>query len=202
MGIDELLARLESRVTEVTGLQHCFDRDFSVTPLEDTGLRGVTALKLSTTTVTPVTPCYPSQKLKIFNENNDVTRVTPLTPPDVKNQRNEEAACEKCVHSSKFGNCMQPQDAGLSRTFKLIRHEQHGKGCLMFAPLSSEKLSHVFTLIDQARQLEAIDESDAETARTALERTDPQDTEFVIEYESLLHACIRSLKKRTGHDAC
>ncbi len=97
---------------------------------------------------------------------------------------------------------MQPQAAGLSGTFKMIRHEQNGKGCLMFAPLSSEKLSHVFKLIDQARQLEAIDESDAETARTALERADPQDTKFVIEYESLLQACIRSLEKGAGHDAC
>ena len=201
MGIDELLARLESRDTEVTGLQHCFDRDFSVTPLEDTGLRGVTAPKLSTTTVTPVTPCYPSRKLKIFYENKDVTCVTRVTQPDVKNQRNEEAACEKCAHSSKFGNCMQPQDAGLSRTFKLIRHEQNGKGCLMFAPLSSEKPSHVFALIDEARRLQAIDESDTEAARTALARADPQDTKFVIEYESLLHACIRSLEAKTGHDA-
>ena len=110
-------------------------------------------------------------------------------------------SCVKCRYASRYGNCTEPIAAGLSLKFMLISHKQGGAGCSHFAPSVNERLSIVFALIDRAKRLQAIDESDAETARTALARADPQDTKFVIEYESLLNACIRSLEARTGHDA-
>ena len=114
---------------------------------------------------------------------------------------NVTPSCVKCRYASRNGNCTEPIAAGLSPKFMLISHKQGGTGCSHFAPAVNERLSIALTLIDRAKRLQAIDESDAETARTALERADPQDTKFVIEYESLLHACIRSLEARTGHDA-
>ena len=110
-------------------------------------------------------------------------------------------SCVNCRYASRYGNCTEPIAAGLSLKFMLISHKQGGAGCSHFAPSVNERLSIVFALIDRAKRLQAIDESDAETARTALARADPQDTKFVIEYESLLNACIRSLEAKTRHDA-
>ena len=45
------------------------------------------------------------------------------------------AACALCQHATKFGNCGQPVEAGLSDHFVLIKHRNAGADCQHFAPI-------------------------------------------------------------------
>jgi hypothetical protein len=53
----------------------------------------------------------------------------------------------------------------------------------------------VLRLIDRALRIKAIDEEEAERAGDAVLRADSIDYQYVIEYESLIRACIRSTEK-------
>ena len=41
--------------------------------------------------------------------------------------------CELCVHASRYGNCGEPVEAGLSERFVLIKHDDGGRGCKYYA---------------------------------------------------------------------
>jgi len=45
-------------------------------------------------------------------------------------------SCVLCRHSSRFGNCGQPVEAGLSDYFVLIKHPNAGADCQHFARLN------------------------------------------------------------------
>ena len=42
-------------------------------------------------------------------------------------------ACEVCVHASRYGNCGEPIEAGLSDRFVLVKHPDGGRGCKHYA---------------------------------------------------------------------
>jgi hypothetical protein len=103
--------------------------------------------------------------------------------------------CRTCRYVSRFGNCTEPIAAGLSDRFVLISHAHKGVRCQKFQPSVSEKTAHVLRLIDRALRIKAIDEEEAERAGDAVLRADSIDYQYVIEYESLIRACIRSTEK-------
>jgi len=195
MGIEQLLQRLQTRVTGVTGLHDCFKKDFSVTPEKPAELE-VTEVDFP---VTPATHCNLRMFAANVNEINDVTPETPVTlrgkqsPQDLKR-------CKQCRYVSRFGNCTVPIASGLSDRFALISHAHEGAGCTKFQPTNSEKTAYVLLLIDRALRIKAIDEEEAERARDAVLRADSIDYQYVIEYESLIRACIRSTEMGERRD--
>ena len=190
MGIEQLLQRLETRVTRVTGLHDCFKKDFSVTP-EKTAELEVTEVDFP---VTPATHC----NLRMFAANvNEINDVTPETPVTLRGKQSLQdlKCCKQCRYVSRFGNCTEPTASGLSHSFVLISHAHEGAGCNKFQPTNSEKTAYVLLLIDRALRIKAIDEEEAERASDAVLRADSTDYQYVIEYESLIRACIRSTEK-------
>jgi len=105
---------------------------------------------------------------------------------------NINGSCRICRYVSRFGNCTVPITSGLSEKFMLISHPQTGVGCGKFQPSIAEKTAHVLHLIDRALRIKAIDKDEAERARDAVLRANSIDYQYVIEYESLIRACIRS----------
>jgi len=43
------------------------------------------------------------------------------------------ATCANCAHVSIYGNCGEPERAGLSKTFMLVSHPEGGKDCAAYA---------------------------------------------------------------------
>jgi hypothetical protein len=195
MGIEQLLQRLQTRVTGVTGLHDCFKKDFSVTPARPV-LPEVTEAEIP---VTPTTHCNLRMFAANVNEINDVTPETPVTlrgkqsPQDLKR-------CKQCRYVSRFGNCRVPIASGLSDRFVLISHAHEGEGCTKFQPSISEKTAYVLLLIDRASRIRAIDEDEAERAGDAVLGADSTDYQYVIEYESLIRACIRCIERGERRD--
>ena len=195
MGIEQLLQRLETRVTRVTGLHDYFIKDFSVTP-EKTAEPEVTAVDFP---VTPATHC----NLRMFSANvNEINDVTPVTLVTLRGSQSlhDLKRCKQCRYVSRFGNCTEPTASGLSEKFTLISHPQKGVGCVKFHHSISVKTAHVLHLIDRALRIKAIDEEEAERAGDAVLRADSSDSQYVIEYESLIRACIRSTEKGERRD--
>jgi hypothetical protein len=195
MGIEQLLQRLQTRVTGVTGLHDCFIKDFSVTP-EKTAELEVTEVDFP---VTPATHC----NLRTFTANvNEINDVTPETPVTLRGKQSLQdlKRCKQCRYVSRFGNCTVPIASGLSEKFMLISHPQKGVGCAKFQPSISEKTAYVLLLIVRALRIRAIDEDEAERARDAVLRADSIDYQYVIEYESLIRACIRCIERGERRD--
>ena len=196
MGIEQLLQRLQTRVTRVTGLHDCFIEDFSVTP-EKIALLEVTEADLP---VTPVTHC----NLRMFTANlNEINDVTPVTPVTLQSRQSlpDLQRCKQCRYVSRFGNCMEPIASGLSKKFMLISHPHDGLGCDKFQPSFPEQTAHVLHVIDRALRIKAIDEEEAERARASISRADSNDLQDVIEYKSLIRACIRSIEGKRRDDS-
>ncbi len=196
MGIEQLLQRLQNRVTRVTGLHDCFIKDVSVTP-EKIALLEVTEADLP---VTPVT----QGNLRMFTANlNEINAVTPVTLVTLQSRQSlpDLQRCKQCRYVSRFGNCTEPIASGLSEKFMLISHPHDGLGCDKFQPSFSEKTAHVLHVIDRALRIKAIDEEEAERARASISRADSNDRQYVIEYESLIRACIRSIEGKRRDDS-
>lgn len=78
------------------------------------------------------------------------------------------ASCAGCRHRTQFGNCAQPVEAGLAKTFGLVRHAEGGADCTVFEQADV----HVDVQVDalEARltrllAMGAIDQGDATLAR-------------------------------------
>lgn len=43
--------------------------------------------------------------------------------------------CTSCIHRSRYGNCLQPEAAGLAPSFRIVAHPQEGIGCQAWEPV-------------------------------------------------------------------
>lgn len=183
MGLDRLLERLESEVTEVTGLHDCFIEDFSVTPSE-AALPEVTELGRL---VTPVTPSNPIPTLGNAREINDVTSVTPVTPLNLS-EKDNEGLCSSCTHASRFGNCTIPVEAGLSDKFMLISHPQGGQGCETYQRKLNPLVGEAIALATIALRFKAISQTEFDQLCESV-RSNEDDENFLHEWIQLIGAC-------------
>ena len=59
-------------------------------------------------------------------------------------------SCDLCVHRSRFGNCLQPVEAGITEKYELVRHPTNGRGCKVITPDRSLKGRVLQALISKA----------------------------------------------------
>ena len=103
-----------------------------------------------------------------------------------------EASCSRCRHQSRFGNCRQPVEAGLAKTFGLVRHADGGADCTVFEQADVQIDGQVDALearLTRLLSMHAIDQGDAELARLR-HREDPG------AWNCLLDACERAVTAR------
>ena len=43
-----------------------------------------------------------------------------------------EPSCDDCDNRSRFGNCMQPVEAGIAESFGLVKHPDNGDSCVAY----------------------------------------------------------------------
>jgi len=183
MGLDRLLERLESEVTEVTGLHDCFIEKFSETPL-GVALPEVTELGRL---VTPVTLRNPIPTFGNASEINDVTSVTPVTPLNLNEQVNE-GLCSSCTHASHFGNCTIPVEAGLSNKFMLISHPQRGQGCESYQRKLNPLVGEAIALATITLRFKSISQAEFDQLSESV-LSNQDDENFVREWIQLIGAC-------------
>jgi hypothetical protein len=164
MGIEQLLQRLQTRVTGVTGLQDCFKKDFSVTPKKTAELE-VTEVDFP---VTPATHCNLRTFTANVNEFNDVTSVTLVTPEKIESQ-SQAQTCAGCHHVSRYGNCTIPQRSRLSEKYMLISHPNHGTDCVAYEPKLNPLAKEALALASIAFREGAISEEEHSHATDSIQ---------------------------------
>jgi hypothetical protein len=191
MGIEQLLQRLQTRVTGVTGLHDCFIKDFSVTPARPV-LPEVTEAEML---VTPVTLGNTSESAENINEINDVTSVTLVTPE--KNESQSQAqTCAGCHHVSRFGHCTIPQRSGLADKYMLIRHPNHGADCVAYEPRLNPLAQEALAMASIALKGGATTVEERSHATDSIhEHAD--DADYIHEWIQLIAACQESKSRRS-----
>jgi len=169
MGIEQLLQRLQTRVTRVTGLHDCFKKDFSVTPAIHCNLRTFTAN---------------------VNEFNDVTSVTLVTPEKIESQ-SQAQTCAGCYYVSRYGNCTIPQQSGLANRYMLIGHPNHGTDCVAYEPRLSPLAQEALAMASIALREGAISEEELLQATQSI-REHANDADYIHEWIRLIAACQKS----------
>ena len=102
-----------------------------------------------------------------------------------------ETSCAACAYVTKFGNCSMPVRAGLSSTFKLISHPEHGAGCDSYEPKLSPLAQEALALASIALREGAISEEDYSQATQSIhEHAD--DADYIHEWIQLIAACQKS----------
>ena len=127
MSISDLLVRLKQE---------------KVTPVTPSNLKGLPLEAPSLLKVTPVTPVTP-QKTIVCKISENEAQETTLDRESFEERAaimehegglsREQAVvekCNQCRHFNKFGNCLMPQEAGLTTRFELIRAP--GEACQVF----------------------------------------------------------------------
>jgi hypothetical protein len=105
-----------------------------------------------------------------------------------------QANCANCLHQTRFNNCGKPVEAKLSQTFKLIAHPAQGKGCLVFEPKLPSEAMLLLRRVDAALAANAIDLSDAETARASIKEHSGDPT-YLDEWSTLLDSCMQAQQR-------
>lgn len=188
MGIEQLLQRLQTRVTGVTGLHDCFKKDFSVTPVRPV-LPEVTEAEML---VTPVTLGNTSESAGNINEFNDVTSVTLVTPEKIESQ-SQAQTCAGCHHVSRYGNCTIPQQSGLANRHMLISDPNHGTDCVAYEPRLSPLAQEALALASIALREGAISEEEHSQATQSIH----EHADYIHEWIQLIAACQASKSRRS-----
>ena len=107
-----------------------------------------------------------------------------------------ETSCATCINVTKFGNCSMPVKAGLSSTFKLISHPEHGAGCDSYEPRLSPLAQEALALASIALKGGAISEEELLQATQSIhEHAD--DADYIHEWIQLIAACQESKSRRS-----
>jgi hypothetical protein len=67
-----------------------------------------------------------------------VPGITVVTVVSAVNDADPPAGCASCRHRTVFDNCADPVSAGLTSTFSLTGHPQHGRDCPAYAPVNEQ----------------------------------------------------------------
>jgi len=99
-----------------------------------------------------------------------------------------ETSCAACAYVTKFGNCSMPVRAGLSSTFKLISHPEHGAGCDSYEPRLSPLAQEALALASIALREGVISEEDySQATQSVHEHAD--DPGYLLEWIQLIAPC-------------
>jgi hypothetical protein len=104
-----------------------------------------------------------------------------------------ETSCAACAYVTKFGNCSMPVRAGLSSTFMLISHPEHGAGCDSYEPRLSPLAQEALALASIALREGAISEEEHSQATQSIH----EHADYIHEWIQLIAACQESKSRRS-----
>jgi hypothetical protein len=134
-------------------------------------------------------PTQPSHALDILRKINSFSNAT-LTVATYATQP-PSPSCDTCRFASKFKNCTEPVESGLSAKFMLISHPDAGKSCAEYSPIHSLRTEEVIKRLHQAHKLGAITDTDYLEANQSIEKS-MCDESLIEEWHELIERCIQA----------
>ena len=105
-------------------------------------------------------------------------------------------SCASCQHSSRFSNCLIPEQSGLADKYMLISHPKNGADCDAFEPKLNPLAKEALALISIAMREGVISEEDHLQATQSI-REHSEDADYLHEWIQLIAACQESKTRRS-----